>query len=352
MWFHKSDLTFHQSITDHNIRGYVLPHAGTKYSGKIISHTLRFKPKFKFTKVCILYYPVSESPNVFNRYYHEYYVPMKCIKYFIDNKWNMKHISFFGFNLRNNEFTKINLSDTLIIVSADFSHFLPLQEALALENKAAHALMFKQHTRSNYTDIVDHIISFKYLKQMIPDDWILQWIGRTRSLGEKGVGYLSFLIKQPSIFKEPGGMFITCYDSKMNARECLGDWFTNKQWTQSIENNLINRVITLGQTQSRLTGGFNKQYPIKFYKITYLYKDYKKMIRGYHGIKYNAFYLPEVLLEHTYPNGKWIKETDNYWQDGRFMLKETLDKLTDKAGYDTLDKVYELYRSEVKFYKI
>ena len=34
------------------------------------------------------------------------------------------------------------------------------------------------------------------------------------------------------------------------------------------------------------------------------------------------------------------------------MLKETLDKLTDKAGYNTLDKVYELYRSEVKFFKI
>ena len=49
MWFHKNDLLFHQSITDKSIRGYVLPHAGTKHTGKIISHTLRFKPSFKIS---------------------------------------------------------------------------------------------------------------------------------------------------------------------------------------------------------------------------------------------------------------------------------------------------------------
>ena len=35
MWFHKNDLKFHQSVADKSIRGYVLPHAGTKYTGKI-----------------------------------------------------------------------------------------------------------------------------------------------------------------------------------------------------------------------------------------------------------------------------------------------------------------------------
>ena len=346
MWFHKNDLLFHQSITDKSIRGYVLPHAGTKHTGKIISHTLRFKPSFKFKKVCILYYPVSDKPNVQGKYYHEYYVPMKSMKHFIDNKWNIKKVSFSGINLRDETIHKLALEDTLIIVSADFSHFLPLQDAITLENKAAHSLMFTQYSQTDYNNIVDHIISFKTLSKLIPSEWYLQWIGRSRSLGNKGVGYLSFFIKQPPIFKAPDGMFVTCYDNKMNTRGYLGKWFTHKKWTQSIEDSLVNKVITKGTKYSRLTGG-HKQYPVKFYTITYLYKDNKKFIRGYHGIKSNSFYLPEVLLEHTYPNGKWIKGTDTEWKDGRFMIKETLDKLSHKSNNH-----YQVYRSEVKHYKI
>ena len=47
MWFHKKDILFHPSVIDSSIRGYVLPHASTTYTGKVISHTLRFRPKFK-----------------------------------------------------------------------------------------------------------------------------------------------------------------------------------------------------------------------------------------------------------------------------------------------------------------
>ena len=36
MWFHKKNIYFHPSIIDPSIRGYVLPHAGTTYTGKII----------------------------------------------------------------------------------------------------------------------------------------------------------------------------------------------------------------------------------------------------------------------------------------------------------------------------
>ena len=352
MWFRRKDIQFHASIVEPSIRGYVLPHASTAHTGKIISHTLRFKPKFKFKKVCILYYPVSAKHNVLGKHYHEYYVPMKCLKHFINNKWNMNNISFLGINLRDSLPSKINLSDTLIIVSADFSHFLPMQKAITLENKAAHSLMFKQDRKSNYINIVDHILSFKTLHKIIPSDWYLQWIGRTRSLGNKAVGYLSFFIKQPPTFKKPNGMFVTCYDSNMNSRECLGEWFTNKKWTQTIEDKLIQKVISQGQLYSRLTGGLNKHIPIKFYTITYLYKDYKKMIRGYHGIKSKAFYLPEVLLEHTFPNGRWIQSEDTEWYEGRFMIKHTLEKLSIKSGIDTPNKEYELYRCEVKHIKI
>ena len=124
MWFHNNDLLFHTTIVDKSIRGYVLPHAATKYTGKIISHTLRFKPKFKFTQVCILYYPSSNTPNISGKHYHEYYVPMKCVKHFLDERWNLnRKISFVGINLRETQLPTIDVSNTLIIVSADFSHF-------------------------------------------------------------------------------------------------------------------------------------------------------------------------------------------------------------------------------------
>ena len=102
----------------------------------------------------------------------------------------------------------------------------------------------------------------------------LQWIGRTRSPGIRGVGYLSFIIKENKIKKIPDGIFITAYDSQMNSRECLGEWFNHsKKYTKSIENNLKHKVIKLGLENSRLTGGRNKDLSITHYSITYLYKD-------------------------------------------------------------------------------
>lgn len=352
MWFSKSDIKFHPIIVDRGIRGYVLPHAGTKHTGRIISHTLRFKPKFNFTRVLIIYYPVSDEPNVYGRYYHEYYVPMKSIKHFIDNRWNMKKINYIGINLKDNKPIKPDLSNTLVVVSADFSHYLPLQHAISLENKAAHSLMFQNYSHSEYNSIIDHKISFKYLTNISPIDWYLQWIGRSRSLGDKGVGYLSFLIKVEKDLYIPDGIFVTCYDIEMNARECLGEWFITRKWTKEIEENLVNKVIHRGGEKSRLTGGKNKHIPIKYYTITYLYKDRKNMIRGYHGIKTNAFYLPEVLLEHTYPNGTWIKKEDKQWIDGKFMIKETIHKLEEKSGLLDYKQDYTLYRSEVRHHEI
>jgi len=81
------------------------------------------------------------------------------------------------------------------------------------------------------------------------------------------------------------------------------------------------------------------------------------MIRGYHGIKQKAFYLPDVLLDHTFTNGSWIKDTDKTWKDGSFRPKETLDSLHIKSGKKkTMNKhsksSYKLYRSEVLHVKI
>lgn len=350
-WFSDNDLIFHRSIKDPSIRGYVLPHAGTKHSGDIISHTLRFQPTFHFSKVCILYYPVSETYNVYNKYFHEYYVPMKSIEYFISNRWKLQKKKYIGVNVKTNEIPDINISDTLFIISADFSHYLDMKEAIPLENKAARAIMFKQYNKkTKYTNIIDHIDCFKTLHKKIPQEWFYQWIGRSRSLGEKGVGYLSFLIKKPTqINRLPNGMFVTCYDLNMNTRECLGEWFINKPWTKMSETQLIKKVINLGKEESRLSPG--KTYlPIKYYTITYLFRDsHSIIIRGYHGIKYHAFYLPEVLLEHTYPSGSWIQFHDKEWQKGiRFQKKETLQKLMEKSKKQKQPDNYELYKTYMK----
>ena len=94
MWFHKKDLTRYRSIMMDELHGYVLPHAGTKYTGDIISHTLRFKPVKKVNKIYIIYYPVSDVPNIDGIYYHEFFVPWKCMEYIFP-----KHIEFIGINI-------------------------------------------------------------------------------------------------------------------------------------------------------------------------------------------------------------------------------------------------------------
>ena len=139
------------------------------------------------------------------------------------------------------------------------------------------------------------------------------------------------------------------------------------------ETELKNKVINLAQTTSRLSGGSNIEIPVSNYTVTYLYKDTThNFTRGYHGILHNAFYLPEVFLENTYNNGKWIKPTDTMWQTGTtFKLAETFSQLNIKAGItkrNTKRKIhtkktqtksitnnttnYILYSSNVIHYKI
>ena len=124
----------------------------------------------------------------------------------------------------------------LSVVSADLFHFLPLKQAIQLENKAAHAIVHRDLDKSNdYIDVIDHKKTFKTLFKVLPEKFIFQWIGRTRSSGMQGVGYLSFLIRKeanPTV-KMPDGIFITAYDQKMNTRECLGEWFNkSKKWNK------------------------------------------------------------------------------------------------------------------------
>ena len=247
-----------------------------------------------------------------------------------------------GCQIGKDQIPAIDLKNTLLVVSADFSHFLPMQTAIDLENKAAHALMFKDLYRE-YAPIVDDLRTFKALFAHIPEVWQLQWVGRDRSAGEPAVGYLSFLLRETPSMSQSNekvpidGLFITVYAKDMTARECQGRWFDSdgEKWSLRTEINLIKQVIALGETTSRLTGGLNLEAPLTHYSITYLYKDFKNpFIRGWHGIRYKAFYLPEVFLEHTFMNGHWIIARDTNWLQGSevFDMTETLEYLHAKAG--------------------
>ena len=353
--FNPKYLNKYEQIKIRGLHGYVLPHAGTKYIGKIISHTLRFRPTKQFNKVIIFYLPSQKEPNVSYRnkkYYHEYLVPWKCFDYFFKDK----KIKYTGINIKENT----NLSpkydkQTIYIISADFSHHKLFHEAIDLENKAAKSMMFRDYSDTHYNQVVDDIRTFKYVNNIIPNNLSFQWIGRSRSEGIKGVGYLSFLIREPPkpLKKLPNGIFVTVYDSGMVSHECLGEWFTKKsQWNKSTENKLIKKVINLGRTTSRLTGGTKINSNLKYYTITYLYKkNTKEMLRGWHGIKKGAFYLPDVFLENTHSNGKWFTKEDSLWKNGTFKLNDTFKKLEQKANSNNFNN-YTLYESHVKHHII
>lgn len=350
MWFQNTDIKLYNLIKLNDLKGYVLPHAGTKYTGEIISHTLRFRPLRRIRKIYIIYYPVTDKPDIEDMY-HEYYVPLMCLKLFFD-------VEYVGINLKESEPELRIMRDELVVVSADFSHFLSFQEAIHLENKAAHSLMFRDLSDTDYNSIIDDNISFEYLYKYLPLNFQLQWIGRTRSNGLKGVGYLSFLIRdkpKPSMFS-PDGMFVTVYDKDMNSRECLGEWFTYKTWNKRWENKFIKNVINQAVSTSRLSGGQNKNIPIKGYTITYLYKTRgKEFIRGYHGVKHKAFYLSDVFLENTFEDGKWITNLDNEWNKdtNEFNMNETIIKLKQKSNSNISKRTknknnrYQLYAERV-----
>lgn len=383
MWFNESDILKHfksfSLIELKDLNGYVLPHAGTEYTGQIIAHTMRFKPTKKFSKVYILFYPAN--PNDTEKTAHEYEVPYKSCLTVFEKIWkiNTQNITFIPYNIVTKTLPRLSSQEykkSLIIVSADFSHFLDLQTAYEAENCAANSILHNalggidgSSPPIKCSDIIDHRDTFVRLYSFLPSSVhpVLQWVGRTRSPGKKGVGYLSFLIRDEHIVvnsKLPDGMFVTCYDANMTARECLGKWFDvitgdigdigdtrtrgvtdardltkfkNKKWSKKKEEELIADVVRAGKSMSRLTGGHDINVPIKYCTVTYLYRDTntppEKFIRGWNGLLTKAFYLPDVFLENTFDNGQWIKPGDNEWpQDYNFKLDDTLASLDRKAG--------------------
>ena len=422
-WFHSKDLTpslERPSILVDDIYGYVLPHAGTQYTGDIIQHTLQFRPKNidKIKHVYIYYFPSNVKPDIMipdddtldhrilllsissSYCHHELYVPFRTILHYF-RKWNVNtnSIRFLPVNVRNiqhkcmsngsityriqqdklKNYRKNNtrrtrrLRETIehfYIISADFSHHKPFHYAIQNENKAAHAIVTNSlecaYDIPAYLDEIDDVRTFRVFTTKHPN-LSFQWIGRTRSPGENAVGYHSYLIrplfqpmKRDSSPPSIDGIFVTCYDSKMNTRECLGEWFSPVEGhtlTQQFENAFIKKVKSKAQTESRLTGGKNKNIPITRCVITYLFKDTSTttFIRGWHGIRRNAIYLPDVLLENAKEDGSWITPRDKEWslpeKFTQFNIAETLEKLEQKAGDTGLTTDITLYTTRIRVKK-
>ena len=416
-WFTREDIIPNeQPIVVDDVCGYVLPHAGTEYTGYIIQHTLRFQPRNleSIRRVYIYYYPANIRPDVSiyvnkhtgsgddhddddyriilssiltNKCHHELYVPFRSIlHYFRYWRMNIDNIQFIPVNIGSSTTRGVNGSKSIrrgkkietrkrvgkytngnfFIISADFSHHRPFQYAISAENKAAHAIITGSlNSRNNgsstsydasYLNEIDDARTFRMFMRQYPN-LSFQWIGRTRSPGESAVGYLSFLIRpifQPSKTTTPiDGIFVSCYDAGMNARECLGEWFSKDKgasgdiaWSREFENDFIRKVKRKAQTESRLTGGERTNIPITRCVVSYLFKDRiqnistnDSFIRGWHSIQTDAIYLPDVLLEHAKEDGSWITPRDTKWNtttnnssNNRFQLTETLQKLDEKAG--------------------
>ncbi len=287
-----------------------------------------------------------------------------------------ENLKFYGYNIRDQIGTVPPTArpgiDTWFIISADYSHYLPFQEATELENQAAMALCYKQWDWPGMTNAVDNVATFRHVfDKQLPESAILKWVGRTRSPGQRGVGYLSFLITNQATPNLPtglklnnsmgavshrmAGLFVTAYDAGFHSRECLGNWF-DSGYSLTTENDLIKDVLTKARTTSRLTGGARLDIPVKYYTVTYLHRARdSRFIRGWHGVMANgAFYLPDVFLENTYESGQWIAATNQEWKKNKlsttvmFDMRPTMVSLSRKAGSMRSTGKYTLYDGYVK----
>jgi hypothetical protein len=174
-------------------------------------------------------------------------------------------------------------------------------------------------------------------------DFGLQWVGRTRS--SDAAGFLTFLIVEAFEAKEGvAALFVTCYDADMRARESLGDWFGDHAvYSSAREEALLQKVLRLAETTSRLTNGKNRAVPLNYCTVNYLYRAKgAPFLRGWHTLKGDVTYLAQVFLENTFDNGEWIKDADHagyYPSDRIFRMDRTLDRMHDPATvlewYDT-----------------
>lgn len=336
MWFETQHLQRHQPVVTEDMLGVALPHAGTAHCGHVLSHTLRFRPRVVPLKFVLLYLPAQRTPDADSEAptwlapqhrHHEVVVPLLAMLHLwpstVKASWTFYDVS---------RDIPRGMTGTFVVVSSDWSHFRQFSAVRHAEDAAASALTHGSFIRP---DIVDSLPAFRF-GTLPHTSW--QWVGRSRSVGMRGVGYLSFLLRRdPVSLRGTVGFFVTGYGPSFQARECLGEY---EDVTLRGLRTLVQKVRRLAATQSPRLSPHAKAIDARDVNmvVSLLYPSkLTQFIRGWHTVRAcGATYLSNVFLEHTHESGIWMDATYDTWvppyHQLQFDMKHTLKQLMLKAG--------------------
>ena len=358
-WFSPRDLPLHprRRTTVDGMRGISLPHAGTRHCGHVLAHALRFVPPAMPTRIVVVYQPVSPTPNVLKEHtrnahrgfplpaehaYHEALVPV----YAMCTLWpEVRGASWAFVNVNAREPPPPHdEADTeegaFVVVSCDWSHHLPMNEAMPLEDRAVVALQHGKLDSAAARAAMDSVGAFKVAQQIRPNPgpFVWQWVGRSRSGGERGVGYLAFLLRRTDV-EGASKYFVSAYDEEFRLRECLGTSGTSgKNPTQAELRDLMRRVARSG---SRARPRLNRDLGpgrVPYLTVTAMYDDEpapgagaavveNEFIRGWHSVSAcGATYVASVFLKHVFEGGGWIHADATKWHSSATTTKPDTEK--------------------------
>ena len=342
-----------ERVSVNDMHGISLPHASTTVPAcaRVINHTLRFTPpNERLKQILVLYVPASIDEfdalndmenlpkawhaSVLPHAYHEALVPMLSIMH----HWPQTKKSEWRLVNVQRQRVPAHMRAAFVVVSADWTHFLPLQRALKIENAAAVALQQGKLSHPAFTGAVDAAIAFREVRRLHRARYVWQWVGRGHSDPDEsrggGVGYLSFILREKPqldyVLRNAVGFFVTAYDSAFKARECLGEYTVSQKALQQLIQDVVRKA---SGSHPRLQPNNPNFSNVPYITITPLYNARGKFIRGWHAVRAcGSLYLKDVFLEHTYPNGTWISPNDQNWKNsGAWSMQPTLSKLKNKT---------------------
>ena len=351
MWFNRNDLMRRPRIPTDGMCGISIPHAGTAHCGAALSHALRFVPTKMPSEVTLVYEPATDAPDAVEERppevhvptkhaYHEVIVPLRAMLWL----WPEMTVAKWSFvNARARKSRGAAHRHSFTIVSCDWSHKLPLQQAVYLENRAVKSLLFD----NLHSDAARVAIDSPGAFQQTPVGAHWEWIGRSFSSGANPVGFMSLILRKRRPVQRAYGYFVTAYDDAYRARECLGEMGNPSVATLR---ELTQRVIRLASQQAPRLDRSLEASPVRHVLVTELHHTSpgERFVRGLHSASAcGATYISTVFLEHVMENGTWIAPTQTRWTGtrGPWSFGPTLRRLAKKGGHRCGHVT--LYRSRV-----
>ena len=341
-WFRAAHLKPHARIVVDDMVGLCLPHAGTLHCGSVLSHALRFAPSRPPARFVLLYVPAQSVPDAdaeapawvpAEHRHHEVVVPLRAVLHL----WpELAEAGKARWHFHDASSTKRAPSPrgAFVVVSCDGSHHMSFVEARRLEDAAAAAV---GHGSFEAVDrrALDALAAFRI---GTPNGHSWQWVGRSRSRGERGVGYLAFLLRRlPRTFQRVRGVFVTAYGPDFHTRECLGEF---GEVTAATVTALAQRVRRRASGAHPRLAPSRGALPSARVRLTVALLTPSRrgvFVRGWHAIRAcGATFLSVVFLEHTDESGAWIGARAASWppraQGVPFDLAPTFQRLRNKSG--------------------